>query len=234
MGPTSNRVILPSILIGSLPFFFFKVLPGEHRQFPYWNSEVQRTTAASVTKRSSFSGDHISLEKNRLRWHVTTPKSKDHLGGWCTYPLGNGRFLWFGMSVAREIGLRELKAETIVRSYVPSRDSKRRSDVLIQTRDDAEFPCISLHPEARMRFQEGFLHFVFIVGPPGFPLYLSNELAHVFPLPQFLLEPLPNVLFPLPISSHKLSLGSVVDIQITAMWLPGTLRELFCFTGPTS
>ena len=182
----------------------------------------------------AFQVDRISLEEDRTRWHVTTPKSKDHLGGWHTYPLGDGRFLWFGMSVACEIELRELKAETIVTSYAPPSDSRRQSVVFNQARDGSEFPCVSLHPELQMRFQEDFPHFVFIVGPLGFPLYQGDELATVFPFPPFLSDPLPNTLSPLPISSYKVSLGSVVDIQIITMWLPGTLRKLFCFTGPTA
>ena len=137
------------------------------------------------------------------------------------------------MSVARETELRELKAETLVTAYAPASDSRRRADVFIQARDGAEFPCVSLHPEARSRFQGGFLHFVFIVGPKGFPDYDGANLAFSFGSP-LLPEPLPDALEQLPYRPYRLSLGSVLDIQIVSMWLPGSLGLPYTLTWPTS
>ena len=168
----------------------------------------------------TFTVDHVALDQDRTHWHVTT-QSKDHYASHGrTSPLGNDRFLWFGLSVARATELRELKTKTII--YAPARDSERRTAVFIQARDGAEFPCASLHPEALSRFQEGFLHFVFIVGPKGFPHYDGANLAFSCGHP-LLPEPLPDTLEQLPYRTNRLSLGSVLDIQIVSMWLPGSL-----------
>jgi hypothetical protein len=182
----------------------------------------------------AFPVDHVSLEKDRTQSHFTTPRSKDHLRHWPTYPLEGGRFLWFGMSVARETAMRELKRETIVTTYTPPSDSRRRVEVFHQAQNDAEHLWASLHPEARSRFEEGFFHFAVMVGPKEFPLYEGNQLDFPFGSP-FLSEPLlPEALEQLPIRHHRLSLGSSIDIQIVTMWLPGTLRVPFSFNGATS
>ncbi len=182
----------------------------------------------------AFQVDHLSLEKDRTQFHLTEPKSKGHLRGWPTYPLGDGRVLWCGMSVARETALRELKAETLVISDAPPSDSRRRSAVFLQAREGAEFLWVSLHPEARRHFQEGFLHFAFIVGLQEFPPYEGDQLGFPFDSPDLSQPLLPGVLEGLPLCHHRLSLGSSVDIQIVTMWLPGTLRALFNFNGATS
>jgi hypothetical protein len=147
--------------------------------------------------------------------------------------LGDGRVLWCGMSVARETALRELKAETLVISDTSPSHSRQRSDWFLQAREGAEFLWASLHPEARSRFQEGFLHFALIVGPHEFPDYEGHQLGFPFGSPDLPKPLLPNVLENLPVRYHRLSLGSSIDIQIVTMWLPGTLRVLFSLNGAT-
>jgi hypothetical protein len=190
----------------------------------------------------AFQLDHLSLEKDRTQFHLTEPKSKGHLHTpagtgiqrWPTYPLGDGRVLWCGMSVAHETALRELKAETLVISDAPPSHSRQRSDWFLQAREGAEFLWVSLHPEARGHFQEGFLHFAFIVGPQEFPPYEGNQLGFPFGSPDLSKPLLPDVLENLPVHHHRLSLGSSIDIQIVTMWLPGTLRVPFSLNGATS
>jgi hypothetical protein len=183
-----------------------------------------------------FKVDHITLDPDHT-WHVTTYKSEAHIPrkkpSFQACPLGDERFLWFGMSIAHVTELRELKKETLVRAYVPASDGKRRKDAFIQARDGVEFCCVSLHPEARMRFQEGFLHFTFIVGPRGFPDYDGDNLAFPFG-PPLLPELLPDILTQLPICRYRMSLRPVLDIQIVSMWLPGSLGPPFMLTWPTS
>jgi hypothetical protein len=84
-----------------------------------------------------------------------------------------------------------------------------------------------------MRFQEGFLHFAFIAGPKGFPLYQGHKLGLPFRSP-FLSKLLPEALERLPARAHRLSLGSKIDIQLVSMWLPGSLRVPFSFTELSS
>jgi hypothetical protein len=179
--------------------------------------------------------DHVTLDPDRT-WHFTTHKSEAHIPPrrerrrLRACPLGDERFLWFGMSVARETELRELKADTIVTAYTPPRDTRRRADVFHRAQDGATYPCVRLLPEARMRFQEGFLHFACIAGPRGFPDYQGRQLGIPFGSP-FLFRPIPNPLEQLSARAHRLSLGSKIDIQLVSMWLPGALRVPFSFTG---
>jgi hypothetical protein len=175
----------------------------------------------------AFQVDHLSLEEDRTRFHLTEPKSKDHLRRWPTYTLGDERVLWCGLSVARETALRELKAETLVISDAPPSRSRQRSDWFLQARGGAEFLWVSLHSETRGHFQEGFLHFAFIVGPQGVPLYEGDQLGFPFDSPDLSKPLLPDVLENLPVHHHRLSLGSSIDIQIVTMWLPSTLRVPF-------
>jgi hypothetical protein len=181
----------------------------------------------------TFQLDHLSLEKNHTQWHYTTPQSRNHLKAGRTVPLGDERFFWFGMSVAREMELRELKAETMLTASTPRSDSGRREEVFRKAIEGTECLCISLLPEARMRFQQGFLHFAFIVGPKGFPDYEGPYFGFPLGYP-FLSQPLPDALEKLPICVNRLSVGSAIDIQLLSMWLPGTLREAFTFTGSTT
>jgi hypothetical protein len=45
---------------------------------------------------------------------------------------------------------------------------------------------------------------------------------------------LPEAIEKLPIFVNRLPVGSAIDIQLLSMWLLGTLREAFTFTGATS
>jgi hypothetical protein len=119
-----------------------------------------------------------------------------------------------------------------VRFHVPSADSKRRVDSFIASRDGAVFNCVCLHPDAKDRYKNGFLHFAFIVGPSGFPDYEGMEFGIPFGSP-YLREPLPAQIKQIPFRLHRLSLGNLVDIEIVTMWLPGSLTEQVTFTGPS-
>jgi hypothetical protein len=179
----------------------------------------------------TFTGDHVTLEPDHTHSHVTSQSRAHHPSHRRTSSLGHDRCLWFGMSIACETELRELKVQTIITAYLPSRDSERRAKIFMQARDGVEFCCVSLHPEARSRFQEGFLHFAFIVGPEGFPDYDGATLAFPFGAP-LLPEPSPDILEQLPLYTDGLSLGSALDSQIVSMWLPGSLRVPFMLTWP--
>jgi hypothetical protein len=186
----------------------------------------------SKYKYYDFEIDHISLEKNLDRWHLTSQRTARHLGSGRTIPLDHGRVLWFGMSVVQENILREVKKETIVNSQMPSSDSKRRTEVFFKSREGAVFNCVCLAPIARTHFKEGFLHFAFIVGPKGFPHYRGNQFGIPISSP-FLKNEIPDDAFVhLPIRTHRLSLCAQIDIQITTMWLPGSLTQPVTFTGP--
>lgn len=176
--------------------------------------------------------DHVSLENDMHRWHFTSHGSVDHLGSGNTVDLGEGRFLWFGLSVADSSVLKEVRRETIVRAQVPASDAKRRMDCFRESREGAVFNIVSLHSDARDRFQEGFLHFAFITGPSGFPDYSGPQFGIPFGSP-FLREQLPAQLTNVPFRLHRVSLGTQLDIEVIAIWLPGALTERVTVTSPS-
>lgn len=181
-------------------------------------------------KRHEINIDHITLDGSFHRWHLSSRGSAKHLGSGTTTDLAEGRFLWFGMSLAGSRILRPVMKRAIVRFHVPSADSRRRMDSFMASREGAVFNCVSLSPDARDRYKDGFLHFGFVVGPSGFPDYRGTNLGIPFGSP-FLRKPLPPEIRQLPLRSHRLSLGNVVDIEVITAWLPGNLSHDVTFTG---
>ncbi len=178
----------------------------------------------------AFNTDHVSLEKDWTRWHVTSPKSEDHLRGPRTTPLGEGRYLWFGMSIASFSVLRSVRKATVASYPSPPMDSTRRLETFIETRNDAEFSAVSFHPGLDLSKTEGLPHFSVIVGPKGFPDYQKDRLAFPDGSP-FLKRPFTPGNVRLKIRMHRLSLAEQVDIQIVTSWLPGSLRVPVVFTA---
>ena len=208
---------------GRLIFF-----PG----FNFNDTLVKVAGKHSYQKRYDIHLDHVTLEKNYRRWHYTSPGSENHLGAGRTTDLGENRFLWFGLSIADSNVLKAVRKETVFHTMVPSSDSKRRTDAFMASREGAIFNVISVHPDAKQRFDTGFLHFGLIVGPLGFANYSGPNLGIPFGSP-FITEALPNPLINVPLRFHRVSMGSRVDIEIVALWLPGSLTERVTFTSPT-
>jgi hypothetical protein len=177
--------------------------------------------------------DHIILEKNHDRWHYTSPGSKYHIGSGLTTDLERNRFLWFGLSIADSDVLRAVRKETAFLMKVPSSDAERRANVFMNSREGTVFHIISLHPDAKKRFDTGFLHFGLVVGPPGFPEYMGPNFGIPFGSP-FLKEALPTPLVNMPMRLHRISIGSTVDIEIVVLWLPGSLKEKVTLTSPST
>ena len=191
---------------------------------------IQGYQGSSLKWDKAFNTDHVSLEKDWTRWHVTSPKSKSHLGGPRTTPLGEGRYLWFGMSIANFSVLRRVRKATVATYPSPPTDSVRRLETFIKARNEAEFLAVSFHPELDVSTTEGFPHFSVIVGPKGFPDYQKDRLAFPDGSP-FLKTPFTPGTFRLKISTHRLSLAEQVDIQIITSWLPYGLRCPVSFTA---
>jgi len=174
--------------------------------------------------------DHLSLEKDRESWHATTPRSKKHFGGPTTLDLGEGKALWFGMSVAEASALRVAKKQTLVQANVPSSDARRRTDVFRSAREATTFPIVTVNPATNME-GAGFYHFSFIVGPVGFPTYTGCE--HGFPRGSpFLATPLPDYMPGVAASMYCCRLEPFCDLQVTVMRLPGTLTVPLTITSP--
>ena len=167
--------------------------------------------------------DHITLDRNHTYTHITGPKSKGHLGRLPTLDLGQNRFLWFGMSLSGLDALRLIYRRTSLVMGIPSADSARRIKIFNESRQDAAFQIVQLHPDAAGVASQGFLHFSFVVGPKGFEQHNGEE--HCFPHGSpFLFQPLPESLSKIPIRIHRISLSDSIDIQVTSAWLPGKLK----------
>lgn len=180
--------------------------------------------------RRSFEFDHLSLEKDRTTWHATARGSSDHLGSPRTLALGNGRVLWFGLSFASLDAFRPVQDRTEIEFSAPSNDAARRREIVMASREQAEFPIFSL-PDGRLATRpDSYFHASVIAGPASFETYLGPE--HAFPIGSpYLASPFPSALNDLPTRIHRLQLSSNTDLQITLARLPGKLTVPVAFTG---
>lgn len=194
--------------------------------------QIQGFQGKSLQWHQSFDFDHITLDKDRSKWHVTSKHSKGHLGSPRTLPLGKNRVLWLGISVADTHVMRIVKQETKIVFDSPPSDSQRRREVFHKSRERAKFPIVSLNEEHPISFNKWFLHVGLIVGPKGFEDYLGGELGFPHRSP-YLVTPLPEELTALPLRSHRLELSDNTDIQIIVCCLPGRLKMPVTITGPS-
>lgn len=173
--------------------------------------------------------DHISLEKDHAFWHITSQKSRSHLKSFPTADLGEGRKLWFGMSISTFSSLWPLSQRTSVVTSSPPSDTDRRMRVFREARAGAKFHIIEPHPDASKRFGGGFFHVSVIVGPANFKIYKGED--HGFPVASpFLTEPLPERILGMPERYHKVPLSNDLEMQITTFKLPSSLRVPVIFT----
>ena len=192
-------------------------------------AHVQAYKGKSLARDQDFNVDHFSLEKERASWHITSQKSKKHFGSLPTADLGEGRKLWFGMSISSFSSLRPLSRRTSVVTSSPPSDVVRRMRVFNEAREGAKFQIIKPHPDASKRFESGFYHVSVIVGPTDFKIYKGEN--HGFPVASpFLTEPLPERILGMPVRYHKVSLSSDLEMQITTTKLPSSLRVPVMFT----
>ena len=182
--------------------------------------------------KQSFAFDHATLESDLQTWHVTSKDSQDHLGRPATLAIGEGRVLWFGLTRANASALRVVHQETVITADVPPSDSRRRMDVFSAAREGAAFPMLTFNAEHTTPASRGLCHFAVYVGPKGFPDYVGADLGFPHESP-FMVEPLPSEMTRLPLRSHRVALSDVLDMQITAVLLPGQLNVPASFTSPT-
>ena len=175
--------------------------------------------------------DHLTLEADRRTWHTTSPGREEHQGGPSTIDLGEGRVLWFAMSVEDTSVLRTLRQWTSIRLNVPSTDATRRLETFNAARQDAQFSILTPPPKSQNSDESpSFLHLAFVVGPSGFPHYVGSELR--FPVGS------PYIVGGFPTQEHALHLRTVrarlsdkTDVEIIACRLPAKMRVPVFFSG---
>jgi hypothetical protein len=181
----------------------------------------------------SLTIDHVSIEDDLRTWHFTSPGARKHYAGGKTLDLGDGRFIAFGMSIRGDDTLKVLKRETKITFATPPTDTDRRVKAFFDSQK-AKWCCVSLHPNARSIFSEGFPHFAVIVGHKGFKPYESGQLNLPVGSPFLSRQFSPLELKGLPTRSHeKISLGMDIEVQVIAVWLPGSLTVPGVFTTLT-
>jgi hypothetical protein len=218
------------IAVGLRWFGTFVFSAGERLIYFPGLTERQGTTLTSKRQSATahqFEVDHISLEANRQRWHVTESGTKKHLGSYRTTDLGAGRALWFGMSIASADVLRAVKVSTEADSQVPSADALRRAEVAVRAREGLDFNILLFDQDQSPLFA-GFCHFSLIVGPCGFESYRGPKLGLPFASP-FIEPPLGN-LMNLFLRSHRLSLAPHVEVEIVTTILPGRVTVPLALT----
>lgn len=181
-------------------------------------------------KTNCFVVDHVSLERNRAKWHFTSEGSKCHQGGPRTVDLGQGRLLWFGFSIRESNILPPVMRKTIIQVECPSSDSLRRVENLRCAAYGKPFPIIDLPEQTSTLSSPLFLHFAVITGPKGFETYTGEKAA--MPLGEHWVANTPSDLpKSLPNRIHRLTLGEW-DLQVVSMFLPGSINTPAAFSSP--
>lgn len=91
-----------------------------------------------------FPIDHLTLESNLLSMHFTAPGSEHHVGPFSTSPLGEGRYLWFGLSIRAPEIFRTVRKQTTAVAGAPPTDSKRRLEVFVKAVDGQAFQGLEM------------------------------------------------------------------------------------------
>ena len=184
-----------------------------------------------LPRAKQFSVDHITLERDWRRWHITDSRSRDHQGGPRTAALGCGRILWFDLSV-RDLGVfRPVRKETLISIDVPGSDARRRFQNFRAAKDHLPDQFFSLPPGVSETVgRPSFPHFSVIVGQPDFPRYRAITAGLLRGSP-FLDEPLPDELAPLPVMTYRFNIGRDAALQVTTCILPGRLNVPASLTG---
>lgn len=192
---------------------------------------LQTSKSAGPIKQQSFKVDHLSLEAHRRDWHLTTKGSTGHVGGYPTTDLGEGRVLWFGLSIASPDTLRRLRTLTKVEAQAHSNDAHRRAEVFMASRNGVVYNTLMFNTTNYRPIVPSFAHFTVIVGPFGFADYFGEHRAFPFESP-YISPKLPEVLRDIPMRSHRISLEPHVDLQIITTVLPGVVTVPAAFTSP--
>lgn len=177
-----------------------------------------------------FDLDHLSLEPQRQQWHFTSPGSANHAAGGRSPQLGEGRQLWFGLSMTSLHSLREVVQKTVIRYPTPPSDASRRIEAMTRLDNQSEHKAIRLPEHDLREFQPGFAHFTLVYGPKNAPNYEGSEWLLPFGSPYIAHHP-PDFNPKFNVRLHRLGLTNTHDIQIASMWLPGELDSRGVYTS---
>jgi hypothetical protein len=185
-----------------------------------------------------FNVDHLTLEPDRRSWHATElpnasqrrrrrgsrrshPREKGQL---CTWDLGEGSVLWFGMTIANDSALRPVMQTTTASAPAPPNreEASERLRVFERAVNGAELLVIA--KPGPPPFPRAVCHFTIIVAPPTAPFYAgplrgfsgsSGGVLTVFPD-----QPATKRSFWAPAR-----VSDRIRIQIMSTWFPGEMSS---------
>jgi hypothetical protein len=189
---------------------------------------LNATTKPVKRSYKGFIVDHLTLEPDMRSTHFTS-RHGNHLRVAKNLPLGDGRCFWFGLSLASTKVLRECKEKTMVWATLPKADSDRRLQILKSAAHNFEMVRL---PETTDTKMPGFVHFAFIVGPPGFKRYEGSVLGA--PRGSGLADQPERDANGLPLRYHKRRLSNEMELQINAILLPGCPSTSVVYGFPRS
>ena len=112
--------------------------------------------------------DHFTLERNFKKWHatiITSPsKPKPKLSSFKTYQVRKNIVFWFGLTIQSSEVLETTPEEHRMVFSCPSKDSKRRAEMMIKAREGAIFHLVHL-PRGVKIGRDEFVHFDFFIAP---------------------------------------------------------------------
>lgn len=201
--------------------------------FPGFAKEQIGLVSQFQTQRNddpSFKIDHVSVNADLRAWHFTTADG-GHAAGGGTRALGDGRHLWFGLSVSGPSALRELKRNTIVEGSIPAKDAARTIKSVSSQYSMGSQHLLKLAHNEDAQGKRTFWHFSLILLENGASHYDGPEHAAPFGAP-FLKERLPNSIRILGSVSHVLRIDKDISLQVTAVRVPGSIDIPGLFVSP--
>jgi hypothetical protein len=179
------------------------------------------------TEIARFPVDHVTLERDLQKWHLSRGDSGRHIGSPRTVSVGPSLFHWLTLNVVSADELCPLFRRTVVTASVPDPDARRRVDVIMRAREGKVFNNLRA-PRPLTRPRPSFLQFVLTVGPKDCSTYHAPIDDRVYESDRVMFDgELPSRI---PSRTHRVGLDNV-DVQIDARWLPGTMQIPALFLG---
>jgi len=225
-----NLILTPSVSTPQPAFWlgaFVHSVAGRILFFPAVTfSGFQARYRGKPRAARSFPVDHLTLERDLRRWHLTSAKG-EHFGGPTTKSMTGGGAFWFGMSVQSPGVLRRLHKTTGFEVSVPESDMARRVRLFQEIRDGAVDWWVSMNEAALSLKGPWYFHMIVLVGPRGFtvpedhPKGLPDEQAHL---------PSSNVDGPVPVRTHRTEFHDGIDLELLTVPVAGALRDPIGFS----
>ena len=237
IGKPINRVVLAFFRDhhGSLRWFGAFVHTVGDRLLYFPGIPVKRAVGAHGSGAGAFNFrhplGHFSLDRDGT-WHMTSPGSKKHQGGFTITRIAGGTSLWFGLTVKDENQFRLVSQRTIISAKVPKSDVRRRRLNLEQAREGAQFPIFEMN--GAPPWQPSSAHFALLIVDPRRPFRLKG--SHLgFPEGHpDLTHPLPvNQRVGTPIRTHPiLEISPSRNVQVVTAWIPAAVGPNAIITSP--